>query len=148
MRRMSGIDSVGNSLAFTVGKLGALAASRFAEALAPDGLKPRHCAVLELAGDNPLSQLELATRIGVAPSVVVDMLDELEALGAVQRIPAANDRRRHLVQLTPHGRELSRRAVSAVQRVDAELLAGLTLTQQRSLRSGLQRIASKNGLNP
>jgi DNA-binding MarR family transcriptional regulator len=36
----------------------------------------------------------LSRRIGVTPSVVVDMLDELEALGAIRRVPQSADRRR------------------------------------------------------
>ena len=100
---MTSPQTVAGSLTFLLGKLGSAATARFAERLAVLGIRPRHCAVLELAGSAPMSQLDLATRIGVTPSVVVDMLDELAALDAIKRVPQAGDRRRRIIELTPGG---------------------------------------------
>jgi DNA-binding MarR family transcriptional regulator len=120
-------------LTFLLGKLGTLAASRFAARLAPRGLTPRHCSVLEFAAAQPLSQLDLAERIGVTPSVVVDMLDELESLGAVRRVPDPADRRRRLVELTPEGDTLRQFAARAAHEVDAELFDPIPSAVRRSL---------------
>ena len=139
--------TVAGSLTFLLGKLGGVASSRFAEKLAPSGLKPRHCAVLELAGSTALSQLDLAARIGVTPSVVVDMLDELETLGAIRRVPQENDRRRRIIELTPTGRKLRRLAAQAAHQVDAELLHGVEPRLQTALRSALTEIASGQGFD-
>src|SRR4051794_33087178 len=79
-------DSIRDRIVFLVSKLGQVAAGRFADRLAPLGLRPRHCAVLELLAPAPMTQLQLARGIGVTPSVVVNMLDELEKLGAVRRV--------------------------------------------------------------
>ena len=144
---MSESPTVAGSLTFLLGKLGGLAGSRFAEKLAPSGLKPRHCAVLELAGSTPLSQLDLATRIGVTPSVVVDMLDELETLGAIRRVPQEGDRRRRIIELTPTGRTLHHLAAQAAHEVDAELLHDIDHGLQRALQSSLAEIASRHGFN-
>jgi DNA-binding MarR family transcriptional regulator len=138
---------VGGSVTFLLGKLGAIAGARFAEKLAAYGLKPRHCAVLELAGAAALSQLELATRIGVTPSVVVDMLDELEGLGAIRRVPQAGDRRRRVVELTVRGQELRERAGQAAHEVDAELLRDLDPAQREALRSALAQVGAARGLD-
>jgi DNA-binding MarR family transcriptional regulator len=140
-------QTVATSCTFLLGKLGAVASSRFAERLAGLGIKPRHCAVLELAEPGRLSQLELASRIGVTPSVVVDMLDELEALGAIRRVPQPEDRRRRVVQLTDAGRKLRDQAGRAAHAVDAELLSGLSPAMAEDLRAALSKMGSGQGLD-
>jgi DNA-binding MarR family transcriptional regulator len=138
---------VGTSVTFLLGKLGGVASSRFAEKLTAWGLKPRHCAVLELAAPGTLSQLELASRIGVTPSVVVDMLDELEALGAIRRVPQPADRRRRVIELTEAGQELRGQAGQAAHSVDAELLHNIAPGVQAALRAALTQIGSDQGFN-
>jgi DNA-binding MarR family transcriptional regulator len=139
-------ESVTQTLAFMLGKLGQVANGRFADRLTPLGLRPRHCAVLELLADAPKAQLELANAIGVTPSVVVDMLDELEQTGAVRRVRDSTDRRRQLIELTREGRKLRLKAVALARETDEELLAGFDTTQAAVLRTGLQRIAESTGL--
>lgn len=139
--------AVATSFTFLLGKLGGIAGSRFAERLAGLGIKPRHCAVLELAEPGRLSQFELASRIGVTPSVVVDMLDELEALGAIRRVPQPEDRRRRVIELTETGRKLREQAGQAAHAVDAELLSGLSPSRQEALRAALTQMGSDQGLD-
>ncbi|NUW43625.1 MarR family winged helix-turn-helix transcriptional regulator [Nonomuraea rhodomycinica] len=141
-------SQVTDSLAFLLSKLGQATAERFAERLAPLGLRPRHCAVLQLLEGAPLGQLALARTIGVTPSVVVDMLDELEGVGAVRRTRDTADRRRQLVELTDEGRELSLSAARAAAQVDAELLSGLAPDQRSALRRALTAIATAQDLLP
>jgi len=134
-------ESVTDTISFLLAKLGQLANGRFADRLAPLGLRPRHCAVLELLTGPPKAQLELATTIGVTPSVVVDMLDELEQVDAIRRVRDRADRRRQLIELTPAGHELRQRAVALAREADDSLLDGLDAAQTAALRAGLQRIA-------
>jgi DNA-binding MarR family transcriptional regulator len=134
-------ESVTGTVAFALGKLGQAATGRFADRLAPHGLRPRHCAVLELLAGGPTAQLELAKDIGVTPSVVVDMLDELEGRGALRRVRDTADRRRQLIELTAEGHELRRTAVRLARQTDDELLAGLTAEESAALRRTLGRIA-------
>lgn len=147
MVRVTAQQTVAGSLTFLLGKLGGVAGARFAGKLAAYGLKPRHCAVLELAGSAPLSQLELAGRIGVTPSVVVDMLDELESLGAIRRVPQAGDRRRRIIELTAAGHKLREQAGRAAHEVDGELVRGVDPALQAALRSALAQIGSAYGLD-
>jgi DNA-binding MarR family transcriptional regulator len=139
-------ESVTETLAFLLGKVGQTATARFAERLASSGLRPRHCAVLELLAGGGMAQLELAKAIGVTPSVVVDMLDELEREAAVRRVRDTVDRRRHLIELTPAGDTLRRDAVRLAREIDEELLAGFDADQAAALRNGLRRIAGNTGL--
>lgn len=103
--------------------------------------------MLELAGAQPLSQLELASRIGVTPSVVVDMLDELEILGAIRWVQQAGDRRRRIIELTAAGWKLREQAGHAAHTMDAELLRGIDPDLQAALRTALTQIGSAYGLS-
>jgi DNA-binding MarR family transcriptional regulator len=134
-------ESVTDTISFLLAKLGQVANGRFADRLAPLGIRPRHCAVLELLTGRPKAQLELATTIGVTPSVVVDMLDELEQIDAIRRVRDQADRRRQLIELTPAGQRLRRRAVALAREADDSLLEDLDAAQKTALRAGLQRIA-------
>jgi DNA-binding MarR family transcriptional regulator len=125
---------------FLLSKLGQLANSRFGERLTEIGLRPRHCGVLEMLTDGPVSQLTVARGLGVAPSVVVDMTDELERLDAVRRVRDDADRRRQLIELTETGRRLRRQAMRAAAEVDAELLAPLRAADATKLRAVLGRL--------
>lgn len=134
-----------DTVSFRLAKLGQLSTARFAEGLAPLGLRPRHCAVLGLLSGPPMAQLELAKRIGVTASVVVDMLDELEAHGAVRRIRDTADRRRQLAELTSRGRTLSSQATQLARQIDAELLLPLNAVQSKGLRDALALITEAQG---
>jgi DNA-binding MarR family transcriptional regulator len=107
------------------------------------GLRPRHCGVLELLRTGPMAQLDLASGIGVAPSVIVDMIDELQDLGAVERVRGTVDRRRQFVGLTAHGRGLIRRAAIAARQVDADLLRDLDTEQCARLRANLTSASAR-----
>ena len=134
------------TVAFQLGKLGQIATGRFADRLAPHGLRPRHCAVMELLADGPKVQLDLARAIGVTPSVVVDMLDELEKLDVLRRVRDTADRRRQLIELTAEGQKLRRKAVLLARETDEELLAALTAKQATALRQVLNQVASASGI--
>jgi DNA-binding MarR family transcriptional regulator len=138
-------ESVASSATFLLGKLAGITTARFAERIADFGLRPRHCGVLEWLGAAPTTQLDLARALGVTPSVIVDMLDELEALDAVRRNRDPADRRRQIVELTPVGRALITKAAHAAHQVEAELLAHLAPARRADLLVTLRQLAEENG---
>src|ERR1700753_2981164 len=73
--------------------------------LAPLGLRPRHLVALTVmrANGGATGQQELATELGVDRTNLVGLLNELEAEGLILRRRAMEDRRRHIVELTPAG---------------------------------------------
>jgi len=78
-----------------------------AEALAPLGIDGRELAVLAvLAAHDPLSQLEVAGRLGVDRTTMVALVDTLETKQLVARRRSPHDRRRNIVELTATGREV------------------------------------------
>lgn len=138
-----------STFTFAVSKLGQHARARYAELLTPLGLRPRHCGVLEmLRADQPAveAQHTIARAMGVSNSVVVNMLDELEELGAVRRVRETTDRRRQRVELTDQGRALAREAMQLARQLDKELLAPLTPGQAAALEKTLQKMAVHHGL--
>ncbi len=82
----------------------------------------------------PLSQQMASTRLGLDPTIVVALVDELEACGAIKRERDPDDRRRHQLKLTPKGRKLYDSAVRAVTAAERDFLAPLDRTERESLR--------------
>jgi DNA-binding MarR family transcriptional regulator len=116
-------------------------------ALAEHGLRVRQYSVLVLACEavGGLSQRELATELGLDPSQVVLLVDELAAAGLVERQTAEGDRRTRLVVPTAEGRrvrEVAGRAADAA----AEAPLGLLGEAERDrLRDMLTRIWTATG---
>jgi DNA-binding MarR family transcriptional regulator len=58
----------------------------------------------------PLSMGELAARLGIDPPNATTLVAELESLGLVRRRPHPTDGRAKMVEATPEGLEMARRA--------------------------------------
>ena len=110
--------------------------------LAGHGLRVRSYSVLLLAADSPdgVSQRELADVLGLDPSQVVLLVDELAAAGLVQRRPSAADRRTKLVVATEAGRAARAAAGRDVDATLARQLAELSAGEQQLLREMLIRL--------
>ncbi|MFD3581237.1 MarR family winged helix-turn-helix transcriptional regulator [Streptomyces sp. NPDC058683] len=111
-----------------------------AEALAPYGMDGHELVVLVvLAGAEPLSQIEVAGRLGVDRTTMVALLDSLEGRGLVVRRRSPQDRRRNIVELTDAGRERMGRAEEARLAAERRFLAPLddetAATLVRALRA-------------
>src|SRR5436305_15350950 len=79
-------------------KLGRITMHRFAEALEPFGIKPRHVAALiELRDSGELTQQSLCGALHLDPTNLVAILNELEERGYARRRRDPADRRRHIV---------------------------------------------------
>ena len=70
----------------------------------------------------------------VDPSILVTLLNPLEADGYLSRERDADDRRRHVVTITQQGQQQLERAAQAQRDTEDELLASLTKTQRAQLR--------------
>jgi DNA-binding MarR family transcriptional regulator len=116
-------------------------------ALVSYGLRVRSYSVLLLAcaADDGVSQRDLAGALGLDPSQVVLLVDELAESGLVERRPSASDRRAKLVVATEAGRTLRTEAVREVDAAVTAQLADLTGTEQYLLRDLLGRLVRGNG---
>jgi DNA-binding MarR family transcriptional regulator len=143
------MSDIPTGAAFLLTQLGTHAAARFAERVADHGLTPPQCGVLGLLRGRPgLSQQELADVLGMLPSRVVALVDELEDAGYVQRVRDDADRRRNALQLTGAGQK----AVQTIGRVgrahEQDIVAALSAAEHATLVDLLGRIAAQQGLTP
>jgi len=116
-------------------------------ALAEHGLRVRQYSVLTLACESAagLSQRELATVLGLDPSQVVLLVDELVTAGLVERQAPEADRRTRLVVATDEGRrvrETARRDADAAVETPLSLLGN---AERDRLRDMLTRIWTATG---
>ncbi|MEU1230763.1 MarR family winged helix-turn-helix transcriptional regulator [Streptomyces sp. NPDC005828] len=144
MSDVKGAAALRATLVFNLGTLGALASDRFAARVETVGLKPKHAGLLAaLDAGSGASQQELAARLGVAPSLIVVLADQLQALGAVERVRDPQDRRRQVLTLTAEGHRLLARCAEAAEEADAELTAGLGDAQRTALADALRALGEQ-----
>jgi len=118
---------------------------RLREAHTAHSLKPRQFQILGLLHDHGgLAQRELMQTMGVDPSILVTLLNRLEADGLVARERDPKDRRRHLVALTPAGEHHLASASRAQKETEDALFASLDDDQREQLRAVL--LALRDGL--
>ncbi|MFD8595314.1 MarR family winged helix-turn-helix transcriptional regulator [Kitasatospora sp. NPDC059646] len=126
------------------GRVAARGRALVAEAIAPEGLKLQHYAVLaNVADDGPLAQADLVRRLGFDPKDVVLLLNHLEREGLVVREPDPRDRRKNAVTATADGLRLLRTCARLADRANEHLLAPLTPAERRTLLALLTRLAQE-----
>jgi DNA-binding MarR family transcriptional regulator len=111
---------------FLLKRLGFIAKDRSLEAYEETGLHPYHHAILLTLDESPReTQGAIADALGYDRGQLVGLLDELESRGLVIRRRDPNDRRRHVVELTPDGRTELDRLRKLAGRIEDEFLAPL-----------------------
>jgi DNA-binding MarR family transcriptional regulator len=127
--------------------LGQTAMRRLRDAHTAHQLSPRQFHLLGLLHDQgPTGQQELGQLMGVDPSVLVTLLNPLEADGYVSRQRDPADRRRHVVALSPTGATHLAAAARAQRAAEDELFAALDTDQREQLRQLL--LALQANLHP
>lgn len=92
-----------------------------------------YLALANLGGCVGISQQEMGSVLCVDANNLVILLNELEAAGLVLRRRDPSDRRRHLVDITPKGRQSLERAEQAIAGIEDEVLGTLSATERTSL---------------
>jgi DNA-binding MarR family transcriptional regulator len=86
-----------------------------------------------------LTQQALAEALHLDANNCVLLLNELEAAGLAERRRDAHDRRRHIVTISPAGRQALERADRALESVEDEVLGALSAEERATLRRLLAR---------
>ena len=137
------------TVGFLLSQLGSANARWFHETLVPVGLEPRQFAILRFVSqDEGQSQQALGDTLGIAPSRMVALIDELEERGLVERRPNPSDRRARALHVTSAGRRLLAAAMKRARAHEAQLCAPLTGDERAALIDMLQRVAAGQGLLP
>jgi DNA-binding MarR family transcriptional regulator len=148
-RGPAGAGRGAGSLAFLLAQVGAHGAARFAERLTPLGLAPQHAGILRLIGASPaLSQRALGDRLGILPSRLVLLVDELETRGLVARRDDPEDRRTYALHLTEAGQAMLADIGRVAREHGEALCAALSSEERLQLAALLARIADEQGLVP
>jgi DNA-binding MarR family transcriptional regulator len=114
--------------------------TRIAEGLQSIGLTPALFGVLNVLGARKGAiQQEIGSAMGIDPSTMVSLIDQLESAGLAERRPHPTDRRAREVAITPKGRRLLGRGRRMASQVEDEVLRGLTAAERRELLRLLRR---------
>src|SRR4051795_13004301 len=133
--------------AYLLARLGRTQQARFADRMRALGLRPKHFAVLNaVALADGASQQELGGRMGLDPSGLVGAIDELEAMGLVERRRDPADRRRNVIALTEEGTATLRRARRLVTDSARELLGPLDDAEVETLVGLLAKVEAAGDL--
>jgi DNA-binding MarR family transcriptional regulator len=138
-----------DSVVFLLSQVGAHGANRFAERLAPLKLTPPHAGILRAIGQSDgFNQQALGEKLGIFPSRLVALLDELEGRELVERRDRPGDRRSYALYLTDAGREALKQIARIARQHQDDLCAVLNDAERDRLAGYLRRIAAQQGLAP
>jgi DNA-binding MarR family transcriptional regulator len=108
--------------------------------LAPMGLTVRLCGVLNLLAEGPISQQALGEQLGIDRTTVVELIDDLERQGVVERRRNSVDRRSYALNLTPKGRTVQKRAARAFDAAADEFFGALKPRERQALADMMRRL--------
>lgn len=98
--------------------------------------------VLTALAEQPVrAQAALAQAIGADKSRIIAVLDELQQQGLIRRHPDPDDRRVHLLSLTPAGAELRLAVQAGIRRNEERILARLPAADRAAFLRSLQVLA-------
>ncbi len=114
--------------------------TRTVETLNSIGLTPALFALLNVLGarDGTIQQ-QLSSDMGIDPSAMVKLINDLESAGLAERRRRPGDRRAWEVSITPKGRRTLEQARRLVVQVEDDVLGGLTAADRRQLLTLLRR---------
>jgi len=143
------VKSSSPRVAFLLSQVGAHSAARYAERIAPLNLKPSHTGILRILGEGPgLTQQALCDLLGMFPSRLVGLLDELQKMKLVERRESPNDRRTYALHLTKAGRDTLSKLEEVSEQVQDDLCAALNAKERALLSELLTRIVKQQQITP
>jgi DNA-binding MarR family transcriptional regulator len=111
-----------------------------AAALQTIGLTPPLFAVLNYLREREGAiQQQIGSAMGIDPSTMVALVDQLERAGLAKRRPLPQDRRAREVLITPKGRRTLTRARELTKEVEGDVLQGLSPAERRRLVALLRK---------
>ena len=133
---MTGEDghAILSSACFQLGVAGSQITQSFSRRIEHIGLSHKQVGLLAVVDAGvATSQREIATRLHVAPSLVVTLVDQLASTGAVRRTRSRSDRRVQTIEINDEGRKLLKTATDVASRLDADLRTSLSPDDQQAL---------------
>lgn len=117
----------------------------FTNTVAPLGLRPNQVVILQLlASEGPIVQARLSDKLRVDKATMVNLLNELESQGLIERQPHRCDRRAFEVHILEAGLQRLQEAEKVSIAATKHFFGALTLTEQQTLHNLLSRLATSN----
>jgi DNA-binding MarR family transcriptional regulator len=136
-------------LGLLLSQLGTHAALSFGRKIKGFGISPPHVGILRWIRDNAgENQRQLASHLGVLPSRLVLLLDELEAKDLVTRQRSAQDRRNQQLLLSKKGTRLLDKVEMIATAHEADLSSALTESERETLIDLCAKLAVHRGVAP
>jgi DNA-binding MarR family transcriptional regulator len=131
------------SIGFLVTRVHARMHREFAAVLEPLRIEPRDFGTLTaLQATGPISQAELARHMGVSGASMVQIVDDLERRGLIERQRLASDRRTQVLHLLPDVPEVLAQASRLARQHVRSLLGGLPAKDSQRLVELMQRLVT------
>jgi DNA-binding MarR family transcriptional regulator len=135
--------------AFLLSQVGSAVAADFGERLRELDLTPAQAGLLRAIMTDPgRSQQALAQQLGMVPSSLVSMIDELERRGILERRRHQTDRRRHAIHLSRTGEELYAKLSAIARAHEQDWMGNLTAHEREQLGATLRALVAARGLTP
>ncbi|HEY4845152.1 MAG TPA: MarR family transcriptional regulator, partial [Candidatus Dormibacteraeota bacterium] len=90
--------------------------------------------------DRGVPQQRLAECLGMDENNLVLLLNGLEEAGSIARRRDPDDRRRHIVEITPRGKKVLERAERGMDQLEQELLSALSPSERATLKQLVRRV--------
>ena len=105
-----GILKNNDLIVYNIGSLYILLNQYFSSAYRPFQLTPAKFNILflvdDLGGDTGIAQSELSDKLFVSAANITKIIDSMEKMSLVERLPSPHDRRVNLIRITEEGRKL------------------------------------------
>jgi MarR family transcriptional regulator, lower aerobic nicotinate degradation pathway regulator len=132
-----------SSPAFLLARLGMSVKAEVIDEFEKAGLSPYHYSVLALLDEGEReTQATIGDVLGFDRTTLVGLLDALERDGLIHRRRDADDRRRHVVGLTPAGRRKLRSYRTLAARIEDEIFSPLSAADRAELHRILLGLAA------
>ena len=102
---------------------------------------PQMLCLREISQQGSLTTGTLALAVALSPATLTGILDRLEMRGLVSRERRPEDKRRVVVSLTAHGKQMSHELPSPIQERFGAKLASLPAAEQSAIRQALGNVA-------
>ena len=131
-------DSESPKLAVLLAKLSKAVYRKTEEAL--PGMSVKEYMALSNLDERGVPQQRLAESLHMDENNLVLLLNGLEEAGSIARRRDPEDRRRHIVEITPGGKKVLERAERGMAKLEEELLSALSPSDRATLKQLVRRV--------
>jgi DNA-binding MarR family transcriptional regulator len=134
---------VSKSIGFLLAKAYQRGCALYKEQFEAYDLTPQQVGLLRfLWEEDSITQVELSSRSLIDRTTIGGLIDRLQQMGFLQRLPHPEDRRAHLICLTDTGKRLKDELTPLCAELSRKILAPLTLEEADTLMTILKKISN------